>query len=467
GKEADQSNLWANLQELNVKAKEYPELKLLIYDEGQEISEEMDVFLRILSGKKVADGNGNWMAGTFPSQLLYIQGKKKEYVPLKETSSFFHMDGEGRFGENVRMLWMDMESENERKKCFSEFKLCCALLSLAVGQIPYTFMEAGYRYDLDIEIDEEMFGRYVSILDERLEQIQACCERERENLKQRMRNKQAFPDVEFQKICFEEEGQGQDGRKDIKILTLWEMLGRDDIDDVLRQNRELLMEQMFYPKGLLREASQNIRKTVEDMKGTENFLDEVAEELLQKQIGETINEICLQKDAQLEQQRFEEGICRTEGMVREQAARMMEKKKCLLVLFFAGILELFVTEPYLIRYVLAERGYGWWLWLWFGLTALGTMIFVCLGYYVYLLVLHKKCWGTYKKKICGKLSEYRHNKKIYLENILFLTLKYQYYEKIKREQKQFHKKWNEEREMLVFHVRMLENGKQGLGSLLY
>ncbi|MDE7210008.1 MAG: hypothetical protein K2O03_01030, partial [Lachnospiraceae bacterium] len=31
GKEADQSNLWANLQELNVKAKEYPEWKLLIY----------------------------------------------------------------------------------------------------------------------------------------------------------------------------------------------------------------------------------------------------------------------------------------------------------------------------------------------------------------------------------------------------------------------------------------------------
>lgn len=462
---AEQSDLWANLLEINDKVREHQEWKLVIYDEAQEISEEMDAFLRILSGKKVKDESGDGMAGAFPLQLFYIRSKEKEYVPLKETSSFCHMDGEGGLGGNVRMLWMEMESENERKKDFSEFKLCCALLSLALGQIPYTFMEAGYWYDLDVEIDQEIFGRYVSALDGRLEQIQACCERERENLKQRMRNKQAFPDVEFPKICFGEEDQEQDEKRDIKILTLREMLGCDDIDDVLRQNRESLVEQMFYPKGLLREASQEIRKTVEDMQGTENFLDEVAEEVLNKQISETIHEICLQKDAQLEQQRFEEEIFRTEELVREQVARMMEKKKCLLVLFFAGILELFVTEPYLIRYILTEKEHGGWLRV--GLAALGTMIFVYLGYYTYLLVLHKNCWGTYKKKLCGKLSEYRHNKKIYLENILFLTLKYQYLEKIKKEQKQLHDKWNEEREMLVCHVRMLENGKQGLGSLLY
>lgn len=467
---SDKGGLEETLRGLNDRIKGYAEWKLVIYDEWQEgmkADGEMDALLKILSGKKVpADGQCKvGIGGAFPAQLFYVQSREKEYVPLGKNSTFCYIGEDRRFGENVRMLQLEVELGNSRQRSFSGFKLCCALLSLVVGRIPYTFMEAGYLYDLDIEIDQEVFGQYVSMLDERLEQIQICCEREHENLKQRMRNVESFPNVKFPKISLENKEQKEDGKRSIKILSFREMLQCSDIREVLSQNRELLMEQMFYSKGLLHEEGQKIRRTVENMKGTGNFLSEAAKELLQKRINETIHEICAQKDARLEQQKFEEEIYRTERMIEEQSDRLMEKKKRHWILFIFGMLELFITEPYLIGYILSEQKNEWWPAC--IAVALGTIAVVYLGYYLYLWVLHKRSWGAYGKKICGQLSEYRKNKKIYLENILFLTQKYQYFEKIKREQRQLLEKWNQDREMLGCHVRMLENGKLGLESLLY
>ena len=465
---ADENCLEEIIQELNDRVKERSEWKLVIYDEWQENAEAdkaMDVFLRILSGKMDSGDYHDKVEGAFPVQLLYVNSREKEYVPLGENSSFCHIDREGRFGENVRMLQFEKESGNGRKKYFSMFRLCCALLSLAIGQIPYTFMEAGYLYDLDIEIDQEKLGQYVEMLGDRLEQIQICCDEEHENLKQRMRNLEPFPNVTFPKINLKDEEQKTGVRKHIRILSFWEMLKCSDIRNVLQQNRELLLEQMFYPKGVLHEESRKIHRTVEGLQGTENFLNEAAQEVLKKQIGETIDEICAQKDAQLEQQKFEEEIHRTERMIEDQAARLMEKRKRHWILLVFGIIELFVTEPYLVQYILAKEQYKWWPLC--GGIALGTIVLVYSGYYFYLWRLHRKRWRAYKKRVYGKLLEYRRNKKIYLENILFLIQKYQYLEKIKREQRQLFDKWNQDREMLACHVRMLENVRQGMESLLH
>lgn len=456
------------LQELNDRIKERSEWKLVIYDECQkntEVDQEMDVFLRILSGKMDSGDYRNKIEGTFPVQLLYVSSREKEYVSLNENSSFCCIDKEGRFGENVRMFQFEKESENGRKEHYSIFRLCCALLSLAIGQIPYTFMEAGYLYDLDIEIDQEKLGQYVEMLGDRLEQIQICCDEEHENLKQKMRNLESFPQVTFPRICLKDENQKTGVRRSIMILSFWEMFKCGDIRNILQQNRELLLEQMFYPKGLLHEESQKIHKTVEGLQGTENFLDEAAREVLKKQIGETIDEICAQKDAQLEQQKFEEEIHRTERMIEDQNARLMEKRKRHWILLIFGIIELFVTEPYLVQYILTKEQYKWWPLC--GGVALGTIALVYLGYYLYLWALHRKSWGIYKKRIYGKLLEYQRSKKIYLEKILFLIQKYQYFEKIKREQVQLFDKWNQDREMLACHVCMLENAKQGMVYLFH
>lgn len=478
GAKSGEGGLGETLRELNDRVKERSEWKLVVYDEwlegmkeGEEktnagkIGGEMELFMRILSGKADSTDSGDKLEGAFPMQLLYVRSIDKKYVPLSDSSSFCRIDGEEKFGGNIRMLQMGMESGNGRQRSLSEFALCCALLSLAIGQIPYTLMEAGYLYNLDIEMDQEKFGQYVAMLDERLKQIEACIERERENLKQRMRNVVPFPLVTFQKIFLEDEEPEEDVLQRVRILSFREMLVCDDIDDVLKKNKDLLTEKMYYPKGLLHEESRRIRRIVEGMKGTENFLDEVAQELLKKQFSETINEMCAQKDAQLEQQKFEEEICRAEKMIRNQAGRLLERRKRWWVLLAFGFLELFVTEPYIIQYILMEKRYE--LWPYCVITAVVTFALVILGYFFYLLILHKKSWGAYEEKVYGQLSEYRKNKKAYLENILLQTLKYQYYEKIKREQEQLVSKWNQDREMLSYHVRMLENGKLSLEPLLH
>lgn len=478
GAKSGEGGMGETLREINDRVKERSEWKLIIYDEWQKAMEEgeekintwkmdseIELFMSILSGKATSPDSGDKLEGAFPVQLLYVRSVDKKYIPLADSSSLCRIDGEEKFGGNIRMLQMGMESENGRQKSLSEFALCCVLLSLAIGQIPYTFMEAGYLYDLDIEMDQEKFGQYVAMLDERLKQIEACSERERENLKQRMRNVVPFPPVTFQRILLEDEEPEEDVPQRVRILTFKEMLACDDIEDVLKRNKEILTEKMFYPKGLLHEESRRIRRIAESMKGTENFLDEVAQEMLQKQISDTINEMCAQKDAQLEQQKFEDEIYKAEKTIRDQAGRLLERRKRWWVLLTFGFLELFVTEPYIIQYILTEKRYD--LWPYCVLAAFLTFVLVILGYFFYLLVLHKKSWGAYEKKVCGQLSEYRRNKKLYLENILLQTLKYQYYEKIKREQKQLLSKWNQDREMLACHVRMLENGKLGLEPLLH
>lgn len=477
GAKPGEGGLGETLRELNDRVKERLEWKLVIYDEwpgGREEGEkaeagsmdrEMELFMRLLSGKADSVDGGDRLEGAFPAQLLYVRSIEKQYIPLMESSSFCPVNQEGKFGGNVRMLQMGMESGNGWQRSLSEFRLCCALLCLAVGQIPYIFLEAGYLYDLDIEMDQEKFGQYVAMLDERLKQIQAYGERDRENLKQRMRNVESLPAVIFPKFRLEANESEGDGKRHVRILTFHEMLACDDIEDVLKQNRELLTERMFYPKGLLHEASRRIRRTVEEMRGMENFLDETAREVLKKQVSETIDEMCAQKDAQLEQQKFEEEIRGAEEMIRNQAGRLLERRKRWWVLLTLGGLELFVTEPYLIQYILVERKYG--LWLCCVLTALGTFGVIILGYFFYLWVMHQKSWGVYEKKACGQLAEYRRGKKIYLENILSQTMKYQYLERIKRDQQQLLNNWNREREMLACHMRMLENGRLVLQPLLH
>lgn len=454
------------LRELNARIKEYSNWKLILYDErdkDEKLDEETSKFLRIFTGKDVSTEDRYKVDGAFPAQLFYIQSKEKEYTPLVTISSYCCIDREREFGENFRMFWFGMESGNARMRNLSEFKLYCALLSLAMGEIPYTFMESGYLYELDIKVNWEIFGQYVAMFDNRMEWIRECLEEERESLKQRLRAVDPFPDVEFRKVSL---GEEMPTKKNCgRILTFREMLRCDDVESILEQNREQLEEQMFYPKGVLHEESRRIHRMVEGLKGTENFLDEMGKELLGKRIRETIGDMCAQKDAQLEQQEFEENIRETEKLIKNQATRLMNKKERRRVLVVFGFLELFIVEPYLIQYVFLVKEYRMLL---FCLpAALATFALVFGGYYCYLWIMHGISWRGYKTKTYGHLSKYRSSKKRYLENILTLILKLQYFEKMGREQRQLFHKWVQNREMLVCHSRMLENGKLGLEPLLH
>ena len=161
------------IKELNTRIKDHSEWKLVIYDEeckNGELDGSMKSLVRLFSGKR-PDPADLKAEGSFPVQILYVQSCEKKYVPLTDNTDLCYVDEEREFGENFRMFRFELESGNSRAESYSGFKLYCTLLSLALGQIPYALMEAGYLYQLDIEIDRKLFAEYVLALVDRLSRI--------------------------------------------------------------------------------------------------------------------------------------------------------------------------------------------------------------------------------------------------------------------------------------------------------
>ena len=462
-----EESLQSVVKELNIKIQEHSEWKLVIYDEeckDRDLDGPMVSLVRLFSGKGSKDDKGLRLEGSFPVQLLYVQSCEKTYIPLTDASHFCYIDEERKFGGNFRMLQFYMESDNGKIESYNEFKLYCTLLSLALGQIPYTFMEAGYLYDVDVEMDRDLLAEYVVMLEGRMDQIKEWQEKEREDLIKRLRSVSPFPEIEMPEVKIEEDHQGmKGGTKKGRILTFLETLKDRNIDLILRQNRELLDTQMFYPKGLLHEESKRIHKMVQELKTTNNFLDEAGKELLERKTQEIIGEMCGKKEVQLKQQKFQEDILDAEELIKSQSVRLMKGRERRLVLSVFAVIELFVFEPYAYQFAVSRESCTTYTIVIICLLAgLATFILVHCGYYGYLYFRHRKSWGFYKKEIFDRLSSYCRDKKRYLEEMMNLILQFQYLEKVRMEQNQLSRQCSLDYDMLEYHFHMLEEGTANL-----
>lgn len=460
------------IDELNILSRDHKEWKLVIYDgesKDGKIDDIMSVLIETFSRSfdyredKVYD-----VQGDFPAQLLYIQDRERQYETLKTGANHHFKHAEDMFGPNFRMFTFEKESENGKKKNYNEFRLCCMILTLALGQIPYSYLAAGYVYVLDIEINWEFFVKYVMLLDGRLGRIRQKMAEEWENLKIRRKSVTGFPNPPKPKIEIGDINRNLlNDSEGARILTFREMKEDNNIELILNGNREYLHSQMFYPKGILHEECRKLQRRVEGLKRAENFLDEAGCELLEKKIHENMNEMCRKKDEQLKQQEFMDNILIGEQLINHQSVRMMKKRERRIVLTVLGIYELFILEPFILHYYTVNQGASS-VQAAFAclLAALLSFVLIFSGYSAYLYIWHRKSWGFYKKNIFDRLSEYKKNKKIYLEEILNLLMDFRYLDGLRTEQKQILGQWTADRKTLGWHYLMLEKGMDNLNTFM-
>lgn len=467
----DENSLKEVIDELNILSRDHKEWKLVIYD-GESKDGKIDAVMGKLidtfsRGLAHHEDNRYDVQGDFPAQLLYIQDREKQYETLKARANYHFKYAEDMFGPNFRMFTFEKESENGKQKNYNEFRLCCMILTLALGQIPYSYLGAGYVYVLDIEINWEFFIKYVMMLDGRLERIRQRLTEEWENLKIRRKSVTGFPNPPKPKIEIGDINKNTLNQWDgERILTFREMKEDNNIELILNGNREYLHSQMFFPKGILHEECRKLQRRVEGLKRAENFLDEAGCELLDKKIYENMMEMCWKKDEQLKQQEFMENILIGEQLINNQSVRMMKKKERGIVLTVLGIYELFILEPFIIHYAVKQGTPFFQAASVCLLAALLSFVLIFSGYFAYLYIWHKKSWGFYKKNIFDRLSEYKKHKKIYLEEILNLLMDFQYLDGLKTEQKQILRQWTADRKTLSWHYLMLEKGMDHLSTLM-
>lgn len=459
------------IDELNILSRDHKEWKLVIYggeSKDGKIDDTMSVLIETFSRSfdyredKVYD-----VQGDFPAQLLYIQDREGQYETLKTGANYHFKYAEDMFGPNFRMFTFEKESENGKKKNYNEFRLCCMILTLALGQIPYSYLAAGYVYVLDIEINWELFVKYVMLLDGRLGRIRQKMAEEWENLKIRRKSVTGFPNPPKPKIEIGDINRNLlNDTEGARILTFREMKEDNNIELILNGNREYLHSQMFYPKGILHEECRKLQRRVEGLKRAENFLDEAGCELLEKKIHENMNEMCRKKDEQLKQQEFMDNILIGEQLINNQSMRMMKKRERRIVLTVLGIYELFILEPFILHYYTVNQAPSVQAALACLLAALLSFALIFSGYSAYLYIWHRKSWGFYKKNIFDRLSEYKKNKKKYLEEILNLLMDFRYLDGLRTEQKQILGQWTADRKTLGWHYLMLEKGMDNLSSFM-
>lgn len=459
-------NMNMTIRKINALIKNHVEWKLVFYngdDKWDRMNGDAWCFLKFVAGNGLHSEHDIKLEGAFPAQILYICEKEKSYIPLRADSDFCYVDGDREMGDCFRMFQFEMKSGNGKLQSSSEFKLCCVLLTFALGEIPYVYVEAGYLYQVDLEINWELFVQYIMMLDGRFAMLEKMQEKEWENLRIRLNTAVNFPDYVIPEIKIEKNyWKTEDIEKNKCILSFFETLKNENIENILKQNRALLQLQMLYPKGVLREECGKIYGMIDNIKGIGNFLDEAGKELLERKIHEILNEMSERRDTQFEQQEFEQSISEKEDLIREQATRIIKKKIRWIVLFTGCLLELFVTEPFACNLAIKMR------WDLMGICTLcgfGTIAIIHIGYYGYLFWCHQKSWKSYDADIFKYLKKYQEDKRAYLEKMLSLIVDFRYLEKLRREQEMLLYKWESDRKMLEKHCHVLENGKIKLNTL--
>lgn len=469
------------LNVLNEITQSHQEWKLILYGGMAKVTEsylreempgEVRTLLQLYSG--IRSESGMMIMGSFPEYVYYVVGSHVQYSIARKESELFTIDREGSLGKRFRMFRFWVDASCERSRLFDLFRLNCALLALAVNEIPSSITEYGYLYHLDLEIDPDLFGKYVLEQEQTVDKMREYLESESARLQNQRNMGEGYPsEISFKnqlKKCSDSLAKGG------SIIKLkWKDLSRITIlNEKLDKNMKWVRSRLFFPKGILREEASRMQQMVESEQGAGDFLSEAGWDKIKREMDDRLEKICTTKTIQLEQERFIDEFKKKEETVRQCARKKMTPGIKTAACFVLTMTQMILITPFvfyswaegsgggtenLIYEIMnqvnkgtgvLERGIAGWLLTGFIILllcmALVFFIVQALGTGYECGILH-----NYHNHIFNGINKKQRQKTLYYENVINLLAEYQYYIRLLREQKEREEKWEEERKRLSRH----------------
>lgn len=469
------------LDVLNEITQSHQEWKLILYGGmvkvtdsylREEMPGEVRTLLRLYSG--IHSESGMKIMGSFPEYVYYVVGSSVQFPTARKDSELFTIDRERSLGKRFRMFRFWVDASCERSRLFDLFRLNCALLALAVNEIPSGITEYGYLYHLDLEIDQDLFGKYVLEQEQTVDKMREYLESESARLQNQRNMGEGYPsEISFKnqlKKCSDSLAKGG------SIIKLkWKDLSRITIlNEKLDKNMKWVRSRLFFPKGILREEASRMQQMVESEQGAGDFLSEAGWDKIKREMDDRLEKICTTKTIQLEQERFIDEFKKKEETVRQCARKKMTPEIKTAACFILAVTQMILIMPFVFYSWMEGRGSGSQNLIYkimnqvnksTGVLEDGIAGWLLTGFIILLLCMALvffivQALGTgyecgilhnYHNHIFNGINKKQRQKTLYYENVINLLAEYQYYMRLLREQKEREEKWEEERKRLSRH----------------
>ncbi len=469
------------LNVLNEITQSHQEWKLILYGGmakvtesylREEMPEEVRTLIQLYSG--IRSESGMTIMGSFPEYVYYVVGSFVQFPTARKDSELFTIDREGSLGKRFRMFRFRVDASCEKNRLFDLFRLNCALLALAVNEIPSAVTEYGYLYHLDLEIDQDLFGKYMMEQDRIIDEMRKYLEFEADRLQNQKNMGDGYPpEISFKdnlKRCNDSLEKGGSITK-LRRKDLRRMAG---LNEKLDKNMKWVRSRLSFPKGVLRKEASKMQEMVENEPGAGDFLSEAGRDKIEREIDDKLERICRTKTIQLSQGKFLDDFRRKDEIIRQCARKKMTPGIKAMTCLILTVMQMIMIMPFILYSwkegkegrtenliykimdqvnkgtgILQNGITGW-------LTA-GFFFFLLCITLVFAVVLVLGTWyewnilRNYHNHIFNGISKKQRQKAAYFEKIINLLAEYQYYIRLLREQRQREEKWEEDRRRLSRH----------------
>lgn len=471
----DKTSLEKMVETLEILTEVHHEWRLIIFDGARDLSKfgvrfAMDAKIRELISRYANNGRYSEfpIRGCLPQYVLYLTYRKMGTDPFISSQQFWKVDEMREFGTNFRMLWTEIDFCCELNMQFDLFRLACALLTLAINETLLE-MDYGFLYQININIERELFAKYVIKKTDQIKKIERLLEEENIKLYGRKKGDNDYPEIEVKISVL----QGMHNKMNADIGT--EKIGRADLKDIaklknkLEKDKRVVRARLYFPKGVLRDEASNIQEWVSKKARVGGFLNEAGIDRLEREKWEIIKEICMLKPKQMRQHEFEECFAEDQENLVKRAERKWGLPLSLLLLCCLEFIECIMLFPF-IHYAKEVGNNLSWLAKFLSMFTEenqskrvflrgGLIIFVIIIslYALFSFILDQTTIKKYKRDIKKKLQIKQVEKMEYMEKMLGLVAEYQYCIRLEEEQFELLNNWEFQRKCLYRHRAVWKN----------
>lgn len=407
------------------------------------------------------------MKGFFPSAIWYIDCIRKKYFCNEEILEELATVDEAReYGSIYRRFWFEFDNSSESQKQYELFRLSCTLLTLAINHLANTFLECGYLYHVNININKASLSKYVSCMETHISQIQLQLDKAKDILQKELMYFVEYPEIKWNKNVLPSLQQVDKNKKTYIAITEADLKDQILLESKLRANREWVRSRLHFPKGVLYGQMTKLQECVNQVNKANGLLSEAAKDRLKREKREIIREIQNLKSDVLDSDMFEKKLSKKEYMLRQKSeiiTRKIDQYVIWIIVSVTSFIPLCIIwntcriserlaalnkNP--ADFTLSKSGYAW--------CFLGWLLIIMFFQYLMKRRELQNAKKEYEMLLYNGIIVAQKRKQEYMEKMLEQIRMLRYCQRLEQDDRERYMALEAERELLVRHQNILDSG---------
>lgn len=468
----DNAKVATVVEKLDFLTKDHYEWKLLIYggqmqdnweDCATKINSEMASLIRIYAGKEQTAGDEvdlknkppQPVKGFLPVHIWCVGYQEKKNYIRSAAYPPQEVDLERRFGTTFRMLWFEVDKSSQMQEKYDFFRLMCGLLVLAINNIPSPYLECGYLYWLDVNMDRRPFAEYVVRLKNHLDGIREQAMMAIQDLEKDYLRQTAYPELNLIKTDLNQKRMELDGGGEWVKITPQDLSDASSLETKLQENRRWIRSRLYFPKGILKQELGRIQDQIDKAPGASALLNDAARDRADREQQAVIGRMQLRQEEELWES-FPDKMEECEDKLRKAREHWNWGHEKYVACAVLGVVEAILLAP-LIYKLLNPLIKSWWVFL---LCAAAVFFLALLvSFHIRTAVEFFGAIKDYHNLLNKRVQRVQEKGIRYMDDVVNMIGQYQYVLRLKRDDSQRRDLLRRRKELLERHQWVRESAE--------